>query len=73
MAQHISLKFQNNTANDGIRLFTVGLKIAKLPVRNITSVNYKATHISLKFQNNTASTAFQLQTLGLGISKLPEQ
>lgn len=73
MAQHISLKFQNNTANDGIRLFTVGLKITKLPSRNVTSVNYKANHISLKFQNNTAATAFQLQTLGIGMAKLPEQ
>ena len=73
MAQHISLKFQNNTASDGIRLYKVGLKIAKLPSRNITSVNYKGAHISLKFQNNTAATAFQLQTLGIGMVKLPEQ
>ena len=73
MAQHISLKFQNNTTNEGVRLYLVGLKIAKLLSRNATGVNYKGTHISLKFQNNTASTAFQLQTLGIGMAKLPEQ
>lgn len=73
MAQHISLKFQNNTASMPFKLYTVGLKIAKLPSRNVTSVNYKGTHISLKFQNNTAATAFQLQTLGIGMAKLPEQ
>jgi ABC-type Fe2+-enterobactin transport system substrate-binding protein len=73
MAQHLSLKFENNTSNEGLRLYLVGLKIAKLPSRNVTSVNYKGTHISLKFQNNTAATAFQLQTLGIGMVKLPEQ
>lgn len=73
MAQHISIKFQNNTANEGLRLYLVGLKISKLPARNITGVNYKGAHISLKFQNNTASTAFQLQMVGLGIVKLAEQ
>jgi len=73
MAQHLSLKFENNTSNEGLRLYLVGLKIAKLPSRNVTSVNCKGTHISLKFQNNTAATAFQLQTLGIGMVKLPEQ
>jgi len=73
MAQHISLKFQNDTANEGLRLMSIGAQISKLPARNITSVNYKGTHISLKFQNNAASTAFQLQTLGIGLSKFPEQ
>ena len=71
MAQHISLKFQNDTANDGLRLISAGLKLSKLPSRNITGTNGKAVHISLKFDNST--TAFHLKTLGIGLFKLPEQ
>jgi ABC-type Fe2+-enterobactin transport system substrate-binding protein len=73
MAHHISLKFQNNTASMPFKLYTVGLKLTRLPERNIADVNYHGNHMSLKLQNNTASTGFQLQMLGLGIAKLPEQ
>ena len=30
MAQHLSLKFQNNTSSEGLRLYLVGIKLAKL-------------------------------------------
>lgn len=73
MAQHISLKFQNNTESEGIRLFSVGLKASILPSRNTTSVDLKGDHISLKFQNNTVSEAFVLNDVGLGIVALEEQ
>jgi len=73
MAQHISLKFQNDTANEGFRLISAGLKLSKLPSRNVIGTNGKAVHISLRFRNNAASTPFQLETLGLGLFKLPEQ
>ena len=73
MAQHISLKFQNNTTNEGVRLYLVGLKIAKLLSRNATGVNYKGTHISLRFRNNSSGEALQLQALGVGMVKLLEQ
>jgi hypothetical protein len=73
MAQHISLKFQNNTTNEGVRLYLVGLKIAKLLSRNATGVNYKGTHISLRFRNNSSGESLQLQALGVGMVKLLEQ
>jgi hypothetical protein len=72
-ANHISLKFQNNTASTPFKLMTIGLKTSKLPQRNLTGVNWTANHISLKFQNNTADTEFQLQMLGLNVVELPER
>jgi len=73
MAQHISLKFQNDTAGMGLRLFSVGVKLHMLPERNVTSVNYKGNHVSLKFQNNTVSETFTLKDIGLGVVILTEQ
>lgn len=73
MAQHISLKFQNNTANEGVRLYLVGLKLSKLPSRNVVGANYKGTHISLRFRNNSSGESLQLQALGVGMVKLLEQ
>lgn len=73
MAQHISLKFQNNAASTPFKMMSIGLEVHKLPQRNITQVNYTANHLSLKFQNNTAATGFQLQMLGMDLVKLPER
>lgn len=73
MAQHISLKFQNDTANEGLRLYLFGSKLSKLLIRNAIGTNYKGTHISLRFRNNSSGESLHLQTLGLGIIKLVEQ
>jgi len=71
VSQHLSLKFQNNTAGEGLSLRTIGMKLDKLPNRNVERCNWTANHISLKFQNNT--TTFQLQTLGMNIVELTER
>lgn len=67
MAQHISLKFQNDTANTGFTLRTLGLKTSSLPQHNITKINWVGQHVGIKFQGDA------LYALGLDTKKLTER
>jgi len=47
--RHFSLKFQNNVANEGLSLRTIGLKLDRITQRDVIPLNAVGTHFSLKF------------------------